>query len=191
MVDSTWFKEQLKIFQESWETKGQSKARLIELEHPAPTPTGYEDANIHWAPNFFRRTLFKDYRFISVTKPKVCLAYFFVLCAGSFRQIFVPRLTVLLLVCHIVSKSCSSDSVRWRSVVAGGTQQSAKSDQRVHVCNTYSCVLEAGCGRRYGSSIFNREQRFQKVMLQLALVPVNKTQHSVKQSSNVLCCPCN
>ncbi|KAF8948548.1 hypothetical protein BGZ47_004284 [Haplosporangium gracile] len=70
MVDSTWFKEQLQIFQESWETKGQKEARLIELEHPAPTPTGYEDANIQWTPNFSRRTLFKDYRFISLTKPK-------------------------------------------------------------------------------------------------------------------------
>jgi hypothetical protein len=77
MVDSTWLKEQLKIFQESWETKGQSGARLIELKHPAPTPTGYEDAHIQWAPNFFRRTLFKDYRFISVTKPKVRSVYFF------------------------------------------------------------------------------------------------------------------
>jgi hypothetical protein len=71
-VNITWLKEQLKIFQESWETKGDSAARMIELEHPAPTPSGYEDANIRWAPNFLRRTLFKDYRFISVTKPKVC-----------------------------------------------------------------------------------------------------------------------
>ncbi|KAG0272568.1 hypothetical protein BGZ95_011676 [Linnemannia exigua] len=70
MVDSTWFKEQLKIFQESWETKGESTARMIELEHPAPTPSGYEDGSIRWAPNFLRRTLFKDYRFISVTGPK-------------------------------------------------------------------------------------------------------------------------
>ncbi|KAG0290430.1 hypothetical protein BGZ96_006090 [Linnemannia gamsii] len=83
MVDSTWFKEQLKIFQESWETKGQSEARLIELEHPAPTPTGYEDANIQWAPNYFRRTLFKDYRFISVTKPKYQNLAQVIQCAGG------------------------------------------------------------------------------------------------------------
>ena len=73
MVNSSWLKEQLGIFQESWKTKGQKDARMIELDHPAPTPSGYEDANINWAPNFVRRTLFKDHRFISVAKPKVYL----------------------------------------------------------------------------------------------------------------------
>ena len=84
MVDSTWFKKQLRIFQESWDTKGQTEARLIELEHPAPTPTGYEDANIQWAPNFFRRMLFKNYRFISLTRPKVRSIAMLVLQTGLF-----------------------------------------------------------------------------------------------------------
>ncbi|KAK3820866.1 MAG: hypothetical protein JOS17DRAFT_755091 [Linnemannia elongata] len=83
MVDSTWFKKQLRVFQESWDTKGQTEARLIELEHPAPTPTGYEDANIQWAPNFFRRTLFKDYRFISLTRPKYLNLAQVIQCAGG------------------------------------------------------------------------------------------------------------
>ncbi|KAF9147916.1 hypothetical protein BG015_010369 [Linnemannia schmuckeri] len=83
MVDSTWFKEQMRIFQESWETKGQKEARLVELEHPAPTPTGYEDASIQWAPNFSRRTLFKDYRFISLTKPKYQNLAQVIQCAGG------------------------------------------------------------------------------------------------------------
>ncbi|KAF9276181.1 hypothetical protein BGZ88_001892 [Linnemannia elongata] len=83
MVDSTWFKKQLRIFQESWETKGQTEARLIEIDHPAPTPTGYEDANIQWAPNFFRKTLFKDYRFISLTRPKYQNLAQVIRCAGG------------------------------------------------------------------------------------------------------------
>ncbi|KAF9901535.1 hypothetical protein EC991_006046 [Linnemannia zychae] len=83
MVDPTWFKEQLRIFQESWETKGESAARMIELEHPALTPSGYEDANIRWTPNFLRRTLFKDHRFISVTRPKYQNLAQVIQCAGG------------------------------------------------------------------------------------------------------------
>ncbi|KAF9129445.1 hypothetical protein BGW39_004169 [Mortierella sp. 14UC] len=83
MVGPTWFKEQLGIFQESWETKGGSTARMIELEHPAPTPLGYEDASIRWAPNFLRRALFKDYRFISVTRPKYQNLAQVIQCAGG------------------------------------------------------------------------------------------------------------
>ncbi|KAF9137703.1 hypothetical protein BGX30_009982 [Mortierella sp. GBA39] len=82
-IDSTWFKKQLRIFQESWETKGQTEARLIELDHPAPSPTGYEDANVQWAPNFIRRTLFKDYRFISLARPKYQNLAQVIRCAGG------------------------------------------------------------------------------------------------------------
>ncbi|KAG0377311.1 hypothetical protein BGX24_006333 [Mortierella sp. AD032] len=83
MVDSTWFKEQLRIFQESWETKGESTARMVEQEHPAPIPSGYEDTSIQWAPNFLRRMLFKEYRFISVTRPKYQNLAQVIQCAGG------------------------------------------------------------------------------------------------------------
>ncbi|KAF9092930.1 hypothetical protein BGX23_003807 [Mortierella sp. AD031] len=83
MVNSTWFKAQLNNFRESWETMGQKDARMIEMEHPAPTPSGYEDANIQWTPNFVRKTLFKHHRFISVSNPKYQNLAQVIQCAGG------------------------------------------------------------------------------------------------------------
>ncbi|KAF9932712.1 hypothetical protein BGZ65_004370 [Modicella reniformis] len=70
LVNVEWLKAVEKSFKESWDSKGQKDAQSMEVFHPAPTPSILENANIQWAPNITRRTLFKDYRFVSVTAAK-------------------------------------------------------------------------------------------------------------------------
>jgi len=71
LVDVGWLKAVEKSCKDSWDSKGQMDARSMEISHPAPVPSAYENANIQWTPNPFRRTLFNNYRFISVTASKV------------------------------------------------------------------------------------------------------------------------
>ncbi|KAF9920634.1 hypothetical protein FBU30_009499 [Linnemannia zychae] len=132
LVDPTWLKQQLRVFQESWETKGATAPRLIELEHPAPTPSGYEDPNIHWEPNFLRRTLFRDYHFISVTKPKA------------------------------LPKPCSSDPMRRRTVDTGKCAGGAKTSQGMYIKDSNSCVLKTGWRYYFESCIFQCKPIFKE-----------------------------
>ncbi|KAF9189053.1 hypothetical protein BGZ51_000162 [Haplosporangium sp. Z 767] len=83
LVDTTWLKQQENCLKASWESKGQEHARMLELEHPAPVPLQFANPDVQWAPNYHRRRLFKDYRFISLIKLKYNSLDQVIRCAGG------------------------------------------------------------------------------------------------------------
>ncbi|KAF9438430.1 hypothetical protein BGZ76_007954 [Entomortierella beljakovae] len=70
LVSVDWLAEAEKSFKSSWESKGQIAARTLETEFSASIPDTFESSNIQWTPNPVRKSLFKDYRFISVASVK-------------------------------------------------------------------------------------------------------------------------
>ncbi|KAF8975570.1 hypothetical protein BGZ46_009023 [Entomortierella lignicola] len=83
LVNVEWLKAVETSFVESWKSKGQKDARTLEVEFPAPIPDAFELSNIQWAPNPSRRTLFKDFRFISVANVKYKGLSQVIQCAGG------------------------------------------------------------------------------------------------------------
>ncbi|KAG0254868.1 hypothetical protein BG011_005462 [Mortierella polycephala] len=83
LVDTAWLKEQESCLKVSWESKGQEHARMLELEHPAPVPLLFANSDVQWAPDYRRRRLFEDYRFISLIKLKYKSLDQVIRCAGG------------------------------------------------------------------------------------------------------------
>lgn len=83
LVNVDWMKAAEKSFKESWDSKGQKDALSMEESYPAPIPVNFEHVSIQWGPNAHRRTLFSDYRFISVTAAKYQNLGQLVQCAGG------------------------------------------------------------------------------------------------------------
>ncbi|KAI1316533.1 hypothetical protein EDD11_009872 [Mortierella claussenii] len=83
LVDVAWLKAVESSFKDSWHSKGQKDARSLEAEHAAHVPAAFEHSNIQWTPNYARRKLFKDYRFISIVPAKHQSLGQLISCAGG------------------------------------------------------------------------------------------------------------